>query len=695
MDEPTVLIVEDSAEMAELLAISLQDDDIETAHAASGVEALKMMRAGGVDLMLLDLGLPDMDGLEVLAEVRKDRAIASIPIIVVTGRDKMADKLRAFDLGAVDYINKPINFLDVQARIVGTLSRHRKLSQAEDEARSEKHRTTQELLRISKAVDSAGDGVMILDESRRCIYVNAAFETLFGLGVESLASRERQRGLFARPDTADEIWSTCSEQGAWSREIEMRSSEGEPVLVYARADAILDAGSTFIGAVYVCSDIRQRKRLEEDLVFLANHDSLTGLHNRRYFVNRLKAAVEAVRQGESSFLLHVDMDHFKVINYQIGHKGGDRLLVELAKLLEDERREGDALARVGGDEFAWLLPNVDAEEAEAFARQIAAKLGATRFKEGDHEFCFTASIGLTPIDGDTASEDVLARAVSASYRIKSDGGNGTDVFSHEEESLPQLTDEYEWFMRVKSALEDNRLEVWLQPIVPLDAEKANYYEALIRMRDEQGNILRPDQFLPAAEKFGILHQIDHFVLYRSIDLMREHDQLKLSVNLSARTLTSVKLPELIKGLMGASGIDPSRLLLEITETTMIRNMDRARANVKSLQEAGCSFALDDFGSGVSSLVYLRDLPVDVLKIDGSFIEDLDKSEVNRAIVRAVTDVSRIMNRKTVAEYVASPGVLEAVRQLGVDYVQGWHIYEPAPPERFIELGWENVGLPEG
>jgi diguanylate cyclase (GGDEF)-like protein/PAS domain S-box-containing protein len=693
MDEPKVLIVEDSVEMADLLAISLQDDDIETEWAASGEEALKKLRAGRIDLVLLDLGLPDMDGLELLSRIRRDKAVSQVPVIVITGREKMSDKVKAFDLGAVDYINKPINFLDVQARIVATLSRHRQQAEEETEARQQQQRTTQELLRISTAVDSASDAVMIQDENNRCVYVNAAFETLFDLGVEDLQVGGRLRRLFADSKAADDIWETCEEHGSWSGEVEMNTADEASVRVHARGDAILDERRQFLGAVLILTDIRQRKRLEEDLLFLANHDALTGLHNRRYFVECLKTAADDARNGKSSFLMHVDMDHFKVINYQVSHKGGDRLLIQLAQLLKEERREGDELARVGGDEFAWLLPDVDAAEAEAFARRLAAKLSSTRFREGADEYCFTASIGLTPMDGETASEDVLARAVSASYRIKSDGGNGTDVFSSEEESLPQLSQEFRSFMRVKSALEENRLEVWLQPIVPLNSEQPTYFEALVRMRGLNGDIIGPDDFLPAAEKFGILHQVDHFVLYRCIELLREHDELRLSVNLSARTLTSVKLPELIRGLLGASGIDPHRLLLEITETTMIRNMDRARENVRSLQEIGCSFALDDFGSGVSSLVYLRDLPVDVLKIDGSFIQTVHESDVNREIVRAVTSVSRIMQRKTVAEYVCDAKVLAAVRELDVDYVQGWHIYKPAPPEEFAKIGWKNVTLP--
>jgi len=691
MDEPKVLIVEDSAEMADLLAITLQDDSIETEIAGTGEGALEALRKGDFELVLLDLGLPDIDGLEVLERIRKDAALSATPVIVITGREKMRDKVRAFDLGAVDYINKPINFLDVQARIVATLRRREKQA-AQVEVSRDLERTQAELLRISKAVDSASDAVCIVDDRHRVCYVNDAFVALFGLGLEELQVAARFRRLFADSKIWEEIREVCEEHGSFAGELEMRSEDDEPLVVHCRADAILDEGRNFLGTVLLLTDIRQRKRLEEDLLFLANHDALTGLNNRQRFTDRLKQLFENAA-GEQGYLLYIDLDHFKVVNHRLNHHAGDRFLIEIARQLEGDLRDGDLLARVGGDEFAMLLRGLKEADAVAHARALAGRLSRSQFKENGESFSCSASIGMAAIDASLSTEDALSQAVAAAYQVKENGGNGVELFRADQRSLQQLSEDATWFMRIKKALDDNRLEVWLQPIVALRGDESPSFEALVRYRDENGEVVSPENFLPAAERFGILHQIDHFVLYQVVDAMRDHPQLNTSVNLSARALTSERLPELVKGLMDASGVAPERIHFEITETTMIRNLNRAKDNIRELQAYGCRFALDDFGKGVSSLGYLRDLPVDVIKIDGSFVESVDRDEVNLSIVRAVNDIAHQLGKKTVAEYVSSAPILDKVRELGIDYAQGWHVYEPAPVAEFLEKGLETVKLP--
>jgi len=691
MEDPKVLIVEDRLEMAELLAISLEDDDIDTVVAETGEKALDILRQEEVDLVLLDLGLPDMDGLDVLEHIHGDAVLKEIPVIVVTGREKMRDKVRAFDLGAVDYINKPINFLDVQARIVGTLRRTQKDAGSVADGQHQR-RTEDELLRINRAVDSTSDAVCMVDGEQKVNYVNAAFVRMFGATHADLKVAGRFRGLFADDGIWNEIWAACEEHGSFVGELDMRNADAAPVIAHVRADAILDDERGFYGAVVVFTDIRQRKRLEEDLVFLANHDALTGLHNRQFFIEQLKEAAEA--EDTTSHLMYVDLDHFKVVNHLINHAAGDRFLMEFSTTLKSSVRDQDVVARMGSDEFAVLLRNMGEEDALLFAHNLSTKLAGKRFKEAEQEFLCSTSIGLSPIESGTASEEVLGSALAASYQVKMNGGNGVETHRPDLGSLQQLSEHAACYMKVKQALEENRIEVWLQPVVPLSDKDPLSFEALVRLRDENGKIVSPDDFLPAAERFGILHQIDHFVLYRVIDLMRDHAELRVSANLSSRTLTDARFPELVKGLLAGSSVDPSRIYFEITETTMIHNLEIARRNIQELQDYGCRFALDDFGKGVSSLGYLRDLPVDVLKIDGRFVENLDNDEVDRAIVRAIVEISRILKRKTVAEYVSSAGALRAVKELGVDYAQGWHLYKPAAPEQIFALGLENIKLPE-
>lgn len=677
--------------MADLLAISLQDDNIDTVIAKGGEEALRALEKP-FDLVLLDLGLPDIDGLDVLEKMRKEMGLQQLPVIVITGREKMKDKVKAFDLGAVDSINKPINFLDVQARIVGTLRRRQKEEAVDLESNTVFQRTQEDLVRISKAVDSASDAVCIVDASQRVSYVNDAFSGLFDVTFEDLQVSARFRKLFSEQRVWQEIWEVCEEHGSFGGELMMNGQE-DAVVVHCRADAILDDRRNYLGAVIILTDIRRQKRLEEDLVFLANHDPLTGLNNRQRFTDLLNQAAQESKDGKPSFLLYFDLDHFKVVNHRINHEAGDRFLIEISRMLESNLREGDELARLGGDEFGVLVRGLNETDVLAYARTMAGRLSSSVFEEKGDRFSCSASIGLSLIDDKAGTEDFLARALAASFQVKQNGGNGVELFQDDQRSLSLLSEDASWFMSVKKALEDNRLEVWLQPIIALSGDELPVFEALVRYRDEDGNVVSPEKFLPAAERFGVLHQIDHYVLYSVIDVMRDNPKLHVSVNLSARALTSERLPELVKSLMTASKVEAERIRFEITETTMIRNLDRAKINIRELQEFGCRFALDDFGKGVSSLGYLRDLPVDIIKIDGSFVENLQTDEVNKSIVHAVNEISHMLGKKTVAEYVSSAAILEEVRAMGIDCVQGWHVFKPAPIQEFLDRGIENIKLP--
>jgi len=689
MDDPKVLIVEDSPEMADLLAISLQDGSIDTTVAGDGAEALGLIKDGGFDLVLLDLGLPDIDGMEVLERIRKEHDATALPVIIITGREKMSDKVRAFDLGAADYINKPINFLDVQARIVATLRRRRSHAEATLETSAAIQRTQEELRRIGKAVDSASDAICLLNSEQRVDYVNDAFVALFGVTLESLSVGGRFRRMFEPVSVWEEIWETCEEHGAFSGDLTLRGADESMIAVSCRADAILDEQRAFLGAVVLFTDIRQRKRLEEDLVFLAEHDALTGLMNRRRF---LEVLAGAGAEG-GGFLMYLDLDHFKVVNHRLNHRAGDRFLVQFAGLLEKFLRSGDEAARIGGDEFAALLRNITEEDALLSARKLAQELGETEFREDGESFSCSASIGLAKIDAAMGSEDVLANALAAGFQVKQAGGNGVEVSRADQRSLAQLTDDSAWFQRVKEALKHERLEVMYHPVLPLDESQPGGFEALVRLRDADGTLIGPDRFVPAAERFGILHRIDHAVLYTVVGHMRDHPELRASVNLSARTLTGERLPGVVTGLLEASRVDPRRIYFEITETTMIQNMEQARRNMRELQDFGCRFALDDFGKGVSSLGYLRDLPVDIIKIDGKFIQGIDTDEINQAMVRSINEIAHALGKKTVAEYVSTGPILAKVRELGIDYVQGWHICEPAPLESFLDPGLDKVKVP--
>ena len=683
MSQSKVLIVEDNPEVVSLLAEVLQEAQLTTETASCGAEALEAAKKNKLDLILLDLGLPDMDGLELCRRLKCSKELMHVPVIVMTGQESVEDKVRAFEIGVVDYVNKPFQLAELQARILAHLRYKDSRDQLENAHLLEHKRTHAELNRISRAMDSTSDAVCLLEVDGRATYVNGAFSHLFRIGLERLTTAESIRGLFVKPEAWEAIQSACSAGKSWSGEVEIRTSDGEPISCLCRCDSMVGDGNGSVGTVMILTDIRQRKRLERDLLYLANHDPLTGLFNRRHFDELLEYSVAQAKRGQGSVLLYLDLDNFKVVNDSAGHPAGDRLLIEISKLLKDNTRDGDKIARFGGDEFTVLLAGASHTEALILAKRLLTLLDEFRFLEQGRHFATSVSIGLAAIDGQFSAEDVLAQADSACYMVKAKGRNGLEVFKSDSSEIQQLSREAGWSIIIKDALRENRFELWLQPIRPLRKQVNLYFEVLIRMRDRDGNLVMPGAFLPAAERFGTIQQIDYFVIERSVALLRNHSRLSLSINLSAKTLNDPGLAEFVEETLTKAGVQASRASFEITETAMIKNLNQARELILKIRGLGCRFALDDFGCGASSLSYLRDLPVDYLKIDGSFIQSIATDPINRALVKSINEVAHVLGKQTVAEYVVNSEVLKVVQELGIDYVQGYHVCAPAPPTAFF------------
>ena len=678
-----VLIVEDNPEIVALLVTVLQGHNVETRTASSGAEALAMLETESVDLIVLDLGLPDVDGLQVCRRIKKSVSQQSIPIIVMTGAESVEQKVEAFELGAVDYVNKPFNLAEFEARILAQLRHKTSRDQADAAHHIEQRRTLDDLNRISKAMDSTSDAVCLLDGNGCARFINYAFQELFQTTLESLSDPECIRPFLKRPDTWSSIWNSCRAGTPWSGELEVLQIGGEVLSTLCRADSLSGDETHSSGAVMIFTDISQRKRLERDLLFLANYDPLTGLFNRRYFDEFLETAVVQAKKGCFSHLLYLDLDNFKVINDSEGHAAGDKLLVEISKILISNVGGADKLGRFGGDEFTVLLTGSNQSEAVSIAKKLLAILDDFRFVTTVRSFATSASIGMSLIDGQFSAEDVLAQADSACYLAKAKGRNGLELFKADSNDAQRLSREAGWSILIKDALKDDRFELWLQPIKSLRKHSSLYFESLLRMRDREGNLILPAAFLPAAERFGNMQNLDQMVVQKAIDLLKVHSRLSLSINLSAKTLNDPGLPEFVEDRFKAAGVNPSRASFEITETDMIQNLAHARELMLRIRSLGCRFALDDFGCGASSLGYLRDLPVDFLKIDGSFIQSIATDPINRALVKSINEVAHALGKQTVAEYVVNAEVLRVVQELGIDYVQGYHICAPAPPSAFF------------
>jgi diguanylate cyclase (GGDEF)-like protein/PAS domain S-box-containing protein len=679
---PRVLLVDDSPALSVLLTGLLAPRGVEVVTRTDGQGGIDAARNQSFDLVLLDLGLPGMDGFEVCRRLKADTALKNIPVIILTGRDDTVDKVKAFEIGATDYVCKAGNHAEMLARILSTIREKKTQDKAAAATRRERERSQTELLRISKAVDSASDAICVVDSSNRAIYLNPAFTQLFGLTFDALESPGRQRSLFAKPGVWESICDACLGGFSWKGEVEMFDKEGRLAPILCRADAIQDEQQNLLGVVFIYTDITQRKRLERDLLHAANYDPLTGLANRRRFEENLRGAVRRARAGLPGYLLYLDLDKFKVINEALGHKAGDRLLIEVTSLLHEHVRGSEVISRLGADVFTMILDNPDEAEASQLSQRLLTVLGEYRFQADERVFITTGSIGMVHIDGSAAAEDLLARADSACHVAKSRGGNGLVVYHADNADMERLVRDAEWCVRASEAIAESRLELWLQPVVPLQPEQPAHFEVLVRLRETDGSVVSPYHFLPALERFGKMLDLDRYVLRHAVDLLAANPGMRLAVNLSAKSLNDATLPEAIARLLETAAVDAERLSFEITETDVIQNLAEARSLIGRIRDLGCAFALDDFGSGASSMMYLRNLPVDYLKIDGSFVKEIDADAVSRALVKSMAEVARILGKKTVAEHVSSEGVLRVVRELGIDYVQGWHVSEPGPPRCF-------------
>jgi diguanylate cyclase (GGDEF)-like protein len=422
--------------------------------------------------------------------------------------------------------------------------------------------------------------------------------------------------------------------------------------------------------------LMQRRDLEEKLEHLATHDPLTQLLNRSQLGRLIQESIEKSRQGISGALLYIDLDNFKMVNDALGHAAGDRLLIRVASIFREVTRLEDQLVRFGGDEFAILLDRSSFDQARAVAERLRVQMSEFTFQDSGKAFNVGASLGLTMTHPEYSAEQLMAQADAACYTAKSKGRNRVEVYSPAMAEITNLRNDSGWLMKLRDAIREDRFEIWFQPIVEIASGRASHQEALLRLRDDQGLFIEPGAFLPAAARFKMMKEIDEVVLKKVTQYLSLETELHLGVNLSGQSLNQPQLAEDISGLFMAAKIDPSRVILEITETEIISNLNSARNLIKELRGQGFKVALDDFGSGFSSFAYLKNLPADYLKMDGSFIRDLAKEPKSRVFVRVVNEIAHELGMKSVAEFVEDQATYDILRDLGVDHAQGYFVGQP-------------------
>lgn len=420
---------------------------------------------------------------------------------------------------------------------------------------------------------------------------------------------------------------------------------------------------------------------EARLNYLAGHDPLTGLMNRYEFQGELEKSVAlAVRFRRPMSLLLLDLDHFKFVNDSFTHRAGDRLLGRTAALLREETRETDVVARLSGDEFGILLTESDTDRAETVAQRILDRLARTDIEVDRRLLHATGSIGIAtcPRHG-TDVETLLTRADVAMYRAKDSGRNRVRVFNASEDQLGQIQTMARWEDRIKRALREDRFSLFRQPILSLGGDTTEHYEVLLRMREGE-DWVAPGAFLDTAERFGLIEQIDRHVVAlacrQQLAARAAGRDVHLSVNLSGYEFNNLAMCRGIQNTIRDTGADPTRLTFEITETRALTNIAEAGRFIRELRDFGCRFALDDFGAGFTSLSYLKEIPVNTIKIDGSFVRQLDRSPRDQALVRAVTDMAHAMDMDVTAEFVENRETLALLREYGVDHAQGFFIGPP-------------------
>ncbi|WP_428634843.1 putative bifunctional diguanylate cyclase/phosphodiesterase [Sedimenticola sp.] len=440
-----------------------------------------------------------------------------------------------------------------------------------------------------------------------------------------------------------------------------------------------------LGIAYLV--IRQTTDRNRQIFHQATHDSLTHLINRQEFERLIDSAVIHCRdQQQRHTLLYLDLDQFKVINDTCGHVAGDAMLRDLTAVINFCLRKGDTLARLGGDEFGILLHNCTLDPSTHVADQLLEAIRNFRFVWGNKAFTVSASIGIYPIDATTAdSTTALSAADTACYTAKDTGRNRYHIFDASNRELEQRFSEMGWVNRLTEALEQERLCLYFQPITPLAGEQGNnrHFEVLLRLKDKHAGIISPATFLPAAERFGLITTLDRWVVNRTFDWMNHHARFNsqfgmISVNLSGHSIGDPALLRLITERLANAQFPAKSLCFEITETAAISNIDRAGEFISALRKLGCHFALDDFGSGLSSFAYLKQLPVDYLKIDGSFVRDMIKDPQDFAMVKAMNQIGQIMGKQTIAEFVECQDTAERLKSIGVDFIQGYYPGRPQP-----------------
>ncbi len=560
---------------------------------------------------------------------------------------------------------------------------------------------------------SIGDGVITTDSEGNIRQINDEAEHLTGFSAQQAIGAPIHQifNAYREPDSAhrvDPVDQCLRGQCTITADVDimLRSESGQSRAIEYTAAPIFDQSHNgLIGAVLVFRDVTQLRLIARELAYQAKHDMLTGLMNRREFERRLESTFSHMREAtqEPDWLCYLDLDQFKLVNDTCGHLAGDELLKQVARTLQAQLREGDYLARMGGDEFAILLSRCAADSAMHILERIRQKLIATSFIWEGKAFNISGSFGLVPITRDRKTlYELMSDADAACYVAKDEGRNRIHLYQSDDDAAAIRTTEMHWAHRINLALEENRFALYHQSISALQGRVYEVHaEILLRMIDETGLLIAPATFIPAAERYSLMARIDRWVVHttllalRDTILMAAPGSCTIAINLSAQSLCDDSFLPFVLNEFEELEIEARHICFEITETCAITNLSRAMHFIATLRSRGCRFALDDFGSGLSSFGYLKTLKVEYLKIDGTFVRDIENDAMDLAMVESINQIGHVAGTQTIAEYVENSRIAAKLRSLGVDFAQGYGIAVPEPLDLLIENYRKRQVLPQG
>jgi diguanylate cyclase (GGDEF)-like protein/PAS domain S-box-containing protein len=682
MNNENILIVEDEKIIALDLQRRLERFGYSVVGMASeGQEAVSLARERSPDIILMDIMLAgSMDGIEAARQIRLQ---LGIPVIFLTAYTDEKTLERAKEVEPFGYILKPFKERELYTTIDIALYKNS----------IDKKLRKQERL-FSAILHSINDGIIAVDTEMAVSFMNSVAERITGwseaaakgrhaAGVLSLQDQRTQREIlgFSPPDVDD--------KPLFFTEALIKNASGADLLVDGSITRIHEKENEADGFLIALRDVTEIKRMSETINYQASHDNLTGLSNREEFSYLLHELLVNLRKSEEQHaLLVIDIDRFKAINDTCGTMAGDELLRQIASHVQANISRRDVSARIGGDEFAIILKDCDPEDSINVAKRLKAAVEARKFAWQASVFPVTLSIGVVSLSQESEdTHSVLAAADDACHLSKEEGGNRVNVFHPKDSKFQKRRGDMEWIAKINKAVEDNRFILYQQAIAPI-AESIDLRpkcEILLRLVNEDGSIARPGDFIPAAERYNLMPQIDHWVIKNAIasykilrDRGAELANCIMSINLSGPSLLDESLVDVIFYEVKRHGIENSSFCFEITETAAIQNYAAATRFIRKLKDEGFTFALDDFGSGFSSFSYLKNLPVDYLKIDGAFVQTIDESLVSYTMVESMNSIGHVMGMKTIAEFVKSPEIKQKCAEIGVDYAQGYFIAEPVP-----------------